>query len=205
MKTGRSDANSATQTEAAASVVKTALQNPVSPAHGCPAGAQHDREVPEIDVLTPARAFSRAATASWLRPADCASMPSPCHASACDGSLATTCWYTHSASSSFPAWSNRRDVSNRSRMLSTTTLPYTRRSFLQHLLCINWPGPLNCLHSESRRQPQTTSRVSERLVSTPKRPVRLWTSFQALQRHCSCPAPLCCLQKKRHRCSRGWP
>jgi 2,4-dienoyl-CoA reductase-like NADH-dependent reductase (Old Yellow Enzyme family) len=53
MKIGRSDANSDTQTEATASAVKTALQNPISPAQGCPAGAQHDREVPEIDLLTP--------------------------------------------------------------------------------------------------------------------------------------------------------
>src|SRR3954468_12903036 len=32
---------------------ETRIQEPVGTVHGCPAGADHDREVPEIDLLSP--------------------------------------------------------------------------------------------------------------------------------------------------------
>ena len=31
----------------------TRFHNPFGTPHGCPAGAQHDREVPELDLLSP--------------------------------------------------------------------------------------------------------------------------------------------------------
>jgi 2,4-dienoyl-CoA reductase-like NADH-dependent reductase (Old Yellow Enzyme family) len=47
------DANTTHEGRAAARVGETDAQRPVTADHGCPAGAQHDREVPEIDLLSP--------------------------------------------------------------------------------------------------------------------------------------------------------
>jgi hypothetical protein len=50
---GPDERSAANQNEAATNVATTQIQNSVTTVQGCPAGAQHDREVPEIDLLSP--------------------------------------------------------------------------------------------------------------------------------------------------------
>jgi 2,4-dienoyl-CoA reductase-like NADH-dependent reductase (Old Yellow Enzyme family) len=50
---GQSERSAANENEAAASVAPTQIQNSVATVQGCLAGAQHDREVPDIDLLSP--------------------------------------------------------------------------------------------------------------------------------------------------------
>jgi 2,4-dienoyl-CoA reductase-like NADH-dependent reductase (Old Yellow Enzyme family) len=50
---GQSERSAANENEAAASVAPTQIQNSVTTVQGCLAGAQHDREVPDIDLLSP--------------------------------------------------------------------------------------------------------------------------------------------------------
>src|SRR5215472_13988846 len=54
MKTpGRIGTSTANQPDAPAEAADTRFPNPVGTVHGCPSGADHDREVPEIDLLSP--------------------------------------------------------------------------------------------------------------------------------------------------------
>jgi hypothetical protein len=50
---GPGERSAANENEAAANVAATQIQNSVTTVQGCPAGAQHDREVPDIDLLSP--------------------------------------------------------------------------------------------------------------------------------------------------------
>src|SRR5271168_560913 len=50
---GPSERSAANESEAVANVATTQIQNSVTTVQGCPAGAQHDREVPDIDLLSP--------------------------------------------------------------------------------------------------------------------------------------------------------
>jgi 2,4-dienoyl-CoA reductase-like NADH-dependent reductase (Old Yellow Enzyme family) len=50
---GPKDTNVMNEGQADARAGRTVLQGPGATAHGCPADAQHDREVPEIDLLSP--------------------------------------------------------------------------------------------------------------------------------------------------------
>jgi 2,4-dienoyl-CoA reductase-like NADH-dependent reductase (Old Yellow Enzyme family) len=50
---GPGERGAANEVQAAANVATTQIQNSVTTVQGCPAGAQHDREVPDIDLLSP--------------------------------------------------------------------------------------------------------------------------------------------------------
>ena len=50
---GQNNTNTANDSEATAEQAAARLQNPVAERHGCPSGSDHDREVPEIDLLSP--------------------------------------------------------------------------------------------------------------------------------------------------------